>query len=376
MKMGQSQRAMRLVALMCIVLHAAVCVQSVRVTAKTNLRATATLAAKAAAQVQALAAASEGVQVKAETKRNFDTYAELGSSIQNQALVIHNPVRAELTFGGHQNAYFKLAAPGDGSLLLNREKNTDFTITKSGSIIVGAPLSKGINGGRLVLHYHQKGGWGFEAIGELLELSTDIRGAWRTAVRFTKNGDMAVTGNFTAGTLKSKSDVTIDGDINIDGGLYLDNVRQWQIAFLDDFAEGASGWSKMATSTCGNQNQILGGHCNFAGGEVQKHFKGLPPHEFLRLKAVFHFIDRWEGEMAFAQVDGAFVWTEVHTSLNVVNGINMCGKPDEPETKMGVVVDVVIPHTGSDAIIGFGSSLDADPCESSWGVDNVFLLLR
>ena len=34
------------------------------------------------------------------------------------------------------------------------------------------------------------------------------------------------------------------------------------------------------------------------------------PHTELRLKATFHYIDRWEGASAYARVDSQFVWAE------------------------------------------------------------------
>lgn len=48
----------------------------------------------------------------------------------------------------------------------------------------------------------------------------------------------------------------------------------------------------------------LGGHCQTAGTTVRRRFDNLPAHSHLRLRARYHFIDSWEGETAFLQIDG------------------------------------------------------------------------
>jgi hypothetical protein len=66
---------------------------------------------------------------------------------------------------------------------------------------------------------------------------------------------------------------------------------------------------------------MLGGYGAFAGGEVSKLYVRLDsPHTELRLKATFHFIDRWASESAYAKLDNQYVWVEQlgHTTTLVV----------------------------------------------------------
>ena len=77
------------------------------------------------------------------------------------------------------------------------------------------------------------------------------------------------------------------------------------------------------------------------------------PHTELRLKATFHYIDRWEGASAYARVDSQFVWAESYTLPPAAEGVNLCGG-DAPENRFAVAIDAVVPHNSTVANILFG----------------------
>ena len=162
----------------------------------------------------------------------------------------------------------------------------------------------------------------------------------------------------------------------------LRGVRQWQLALAEDFSNVGAGWSRLEVTKCAGVS-MLGGYCKFAKGEVKKTFTDLPPHRSLRIRATYHFIDRWVGETAFLKMDigtdGADVpvWTEAHSQDHEKHGLNVCGQPDVHEGKFAQRIDVAVPHTKPTAKFSFGATMDAqDPCDESWGLSNVEVYIR
>jgi hypothetical protein len=173
--------------------------------------------------------------------------------------------------------------------------------------------------------------------------------------------------------------------------------RSWDMVSIDGFDDGKTdAWnmldnSGMSTlsSHCGDGNFFLGGHCLTAGHEVERQFLLPVSHDQLHISATFHFIDSWAGEVAYAKVDGEYVWLDTHTSQivnnNTLNSIpaslfppvkSTCGSPEHPDTRLGSTFDVYVPHNKSSVTIGFGSSLTRSACNASWGVDNVHVFVR
>jgi len=99
------------------------------------------------------------------------------------------------------------------------------------------------------------------------------------------------------------------------------------------------------------------------------------PHTELRLKATFHYIDRWEGASAYARVDSQFVWAESYELPPAAEGVNLCGG-DAPENRFAVAIDAGVPHNSTVANILFGATLDAAATHASWGVSDLQLFLR
>jgi len=126
---------------------------------------------------------------------------------------------------------------------------------------------------------------------------------------------------------------------------------------------------------------MLGGYCVLSTGSINKNYTGLPPHTKLRIMATFHFIDDWTGETAYMQTNTGpngeyeYLWTEAYDSTQNVGGINVCGNPLFPEGRFSAPIDITIPHTTDTLSLAFGTTLDQDACEESWGISNIAIYI-
>jgi hypothetical protein len=187
----------------------------------------------------------------------------------------------------------------------------------------------------------------------------------------------------TTGVLTIEADLIINNDVmaetvNMRGTSFvLEGVRQWGLVHHDDFESEKSlkDWSDQRTSRCKNgMNTFLGGHCNFSFTEVTKTFKNLPAHEKLKVNAAFHMLDAWEGETAYMKIDGVNIWTR-KGQHSPKSGIDICGG-DSNDPAFNIPIDVVIPHNQSEITLTFGSTLEKDPCNQSFGIDDVMIYVR
>jgi len=173
-----------------------------------------------------------------------------------------------------------------------------------------------------------------------------------------------------AGTLKSMGAMQITGTLSFMG------VQQWFLAAMENFNDGAVGWSNSSTTTCGNnQKKMLGGCGKFAGGEVSKVYRNLPVHDSVRVRANLHFIDKWGGETAYVKLQNSFVWTDSFDQVSSKAGVNLCCGT-APESKFSVPIDVTMPHSDSSLTLTFGSTLTGSPMDQSWGVSDVQVFVR
>jgi hypothetical protein len=197
------------------------------------------------------------------------------------------------------------------------------------------------------------------------------------------SGSLQVTGDLNMQTSGAASFLEV-------GSLHTERLiqhrrRQWALVAVDDFDTGEQqDWlhpevdglpASFVQLSEGVGGSYLGGHCETAGTTVRRRFDNLPDHSHLRLQARYHFIDSWEGETAFLQIDGKMAWMDTADSRDAPPGINVAGGP-HPERRWGVPVDVVMAHSGATALIEFGSNLDEHACDESFGVDDVQLHVR
>jgi len=185
------------------------------------------------------------------------------------------------------------------------------------------------------------------------------------------------------GVLTIEADLIINNDVMADTvsmrgtSFVLEGVKQWGLVHHDDFESEKSlqGWSDKRTSKCQHGgNTFLGGHCNFSYNEVTKVFKNLPPHDKLKINAAFHMLDSWDGEYAYMKLDDVKVWTK-RGQHSPDKGINICGG-DFNDPAFNIAIDVSVPHNKPEIKITFGSTLDEEPCNESFGVDDVMIYVR
>jgi hypothetical protein len=206
------------------------------------------------------------------------------------------------------------------------------------------------------------------------------------SIGVTATGDFEISQGGTAVlTIDSNGDTSIGStststkSLSYSGSFTAGGVPQWKLVKNENFWSEPSGWSNNEITTCGGA-YLLGGYCVLSRGEEAKEFTGLPTHTTLRVTATFHYIDAWNGETAFLQLnsgtDGAneYVWTDRYDSTMAVNSINICGAT-YGEGRFAVPIDVFIPHTADSVKLTFGSTVDQDPCDQSWGISNVNILV-
>ena len=120
---------------------------------------------------------------------------------------------------------------------------------------------------------------------------------------------------------------------------------------------------------------MLGGYGITASKSLQKTFKDLEGQSVIRVSVSFHLIDAWSGETAFIKLineDETFeyLWTENYDLSSQKNGINICGS-DYVEAKLTANFDFTFPYTLKTLTLAFGTTLQEDPYENSYGISNI-----
>ena len=171
------------------------------------------------------------------------------------------------------------------------------------------------------------------------------------------------------------TDIIKTKNIQFDGELLYTNVPQWRLIINENFWSPPTGWNLNEISTCGGA-YLLGGFAILSRGKLQKELKNLPAHTILRMTADFHYIDSWTGETAYAQLNigpnkqNEYVWIDRYDSAMAVNSINVCGARCG-EGKFTTKIDITVPHTDESVLVTFGSTVDQDPADQSWGISNL-----
>lgn len=70
---------------------------------------------------------------------------------------------------------------------------------------------------------------------------------------------------------------------------------------------------------------ILGGYGCFGRGTILTKSINLPPHDLLKIKIRYVFIDTWENEIIYIYIDDEDVLNSAYNYNNLVN-LNLCGQ--------------------------------------------------
>lgn len=204
-----------------------------------------------------------------------------------------------------------------------------------------------------------------------ISLALDAQGDFHIA---TGSGSDIVTIDSDTGVSISATTLTTQS-LSYTGSLTFGGITQWKLVVNENFWSPPTGWTNNEITVCGGA-YLLGGYCVLSRGEEAKIFSGLPTHTTVRVMATFHYIDAWNGETAFLQLNSGanganeYVWTDRYDSTMAVNSINICGAT-YGEGRFAVPIDVYIPHTADSIKVTFGTTVDQDPCDQSWGISNL-----
>jgi hypothetical protein len=172
--------------------------------------------------------------------------------------------------------------------------------------------------------------------------------------------------------------------LKVKGEVKYNNVPQWRLARHDSFYKNNTSlnWSYEKTTEC-NDHKILGGYCQLTNQELVKEYKNLPPHTMVRIEAYFHFLGKWESHTGYLKIDHRnsinknekYVWSQRCKNMkSPLLNVKLCGTKNV--CKLGVPINSTIYHRGKNLKLIFGSTLDGQSCEQSYGISEVKIYIR
>jgi proprotein convertase subtilisin/kexin type 5 len=149
----------------------------------------------------------------------------------------------------------------------------------------------------------------------------------------------------------------------------------WTLVGFDNFESGsATGWSSgtVDSSCTATLTSFLGGAQQFGMGAASERVYDLRSlaHTEARVLLDYLVLDSWDGELAIVEMDGAAVY---NTSF-LHSGQNLCGSGFGDHTPEAVVSQTL--HTNNTLTVRVTSTLDQDPSDESFGVDNIRVMVR
>lgn len=188
------------------------------------------------------------------------------------------------------------------------------------------------------------------------------------------SGVLYVQGNVIIDTTQAPK----NKKITLKGGSYsVSNISQWNLQEHDDFEEESliEGWNYDKTNQCKEGgNKFLGGYCQLSNNEISKTYS-LPEHSEIRVTASYHMFDNWEGEIGYMKIDNKIQWMRAGKT-DPKKGINICGDKKINDPGYNLQIDISLPHTEDNVVVSFGSTLDKDSCNASFGVDDVMIYIK
>lgn len=176
------------------------------------------------------------------------------------------------------------------------------------------------------------------------------------------------------------ADVLTEADLVFQQKLVISDQDQWSLVHHDAFeTTEAEGWSNSSISEC-NGVTMLGGYCQFSAGTTEKTLSDLHDHSQVRLRAVWHLIDEWRGETAYVKIGTSDllnqVWTLTYDVTSAKSPLNVCGESSIGEAKFATAIDIQYPHSSSELKLVFGTNLEEQPCEKSWGISGLEIYIK
>lgn len=119
-------------------------------------------------------------------------------------------------------------------------------------------------------------------------------------------------------------------------GYSIDDVEQWKLIYLEDFdaemnklinynENNSENWPKDLFNSCnGSSNRFIGGHCKLSEKEISKELRIPHKHNYVKLNALIHMFDNWDGEIAYIKVDDDIIWSKESNKASK-QGRDICG---------------------------------------------------
>jgi hypothetical protein len=165
------------------------------------------------------------------------------------------------------------------------------------------------------------------------------------------------------------------------GSLELAGVPQRSMVALELFNNGkptSAGWNTDQTISCAGLTILTGPRGsarNPAEPAMKKTYSDLPPHNQITFAGVAHFVDDFQDETVYMQVNEHYVWTASHDQRNSRGTFNVCGKTQYPESRFSVPFEVTLPHSDPTVTVAFGSTLEPG-AEADFGISSMTVYLR
>ena len=168
--------------------------------------------------------------------------------------------------------------------------------------------------------------------------------------------------------------------LNINGNLNYYNNSQWKLYSINTFDNNnINEWSFPKISKCGNFINILGGHCLLSNEEIRKEYNNLPKHSLIKIEGKFNFIGNWDKNSGYLKYNNngneEFLWTgRCETNKNdFILKEGMCGYQI---CKIGEFISVTFSHSDDNLELIFGSTLNDDSCEQSYGISDIKIYVK
>jgi hypothetical protein len=200
---------------------------------------------------------------------------------------------------------------------------------------------------------------------------------------------LMTTNDFKILNANSKS-ITLAGNtlmansLNVKGEVKFRDVSQWRLISHDSFSKNNTSlnWSHDKTTEC-NIHKILGGYCQTSNKQITKDYENIPDHRQLRVEANFHFLGNWDSDSGYLKFENPdsekksdnYLWVQrCKNQKSPLLNINLCS--NIPTCKLASPISSTISHKGNKLRLIFGSSLEGNPCEQSFGISDVKIYIR
>jgi hypothetical protein len=189
--------------------------------------------------------------------------------------------------------------------------------------------------------------------------------------------------------INSNKSITLNGEsiltnsMSVKGKVLYKDQSQWRMILYDSFNKNntSTGWSFTKTSEC-NYYKMLGGVCQLGPTEIEKEIENLPPHTMVKIEGLYHFIGNWDHHTGYLKVDLShtkpnpqIIWAKrCKNQKSPIANVKLC--QDIEVCKIASQISATFSHVESRFKLIFGSSLEGNPCERSYGISDIKIFVR